>query len=144
MANALVWADLQARVAAAQVAAGGVVLPICWPNTRFTSPSPPRPWLLVEMTGGAAERMELGDAVPWLDEGQSMVHVLVPVNTGVDAAMDLVDQVQAMFRAPSGAPVRYTRVQSDPGGPGTDDGNYWRTSVTADWMCQILTRYAPK
>lgn len=139
MANALVWADLQARVDAAQLSSGGVVLPVGWPNTTFKPPAPPRPWVLVEMTGGSAERLELGDTVPWLDEGQSLVHVLVPVNTGLDAAMDIVDQVKAMFRRGSASPVRYTRVDADPGGPGTDDGSFWRTSVTADWRVQTLS-----
>lgn len=137
MANAAVWADLQARVAAAQIAADGVVVPVAWPNLKFTAPNL-KPWLMVEMAGGSAERLQLGDVVPWLEEGQSMVHVLVPVNTGVGTAMALVDQVSAMFRAPSAAPIRYTRVSADPGGPGTDDGSYWRTSVTADWQVQTL------
>ena len=141
MANALVWADLQARVAAAQIAAGGIVLPIRWPNRGFAAPTPVAPWLMVEMAGGSGRPVELGGAV-WQDEGQAMVHVLVPVNTGVDVAMDVVDQVKAMFRGPPYEHVVYQAISADPGGPGTDDGLYWRTSVTADW--HVWTNVTPR
>jgi hypothetical protein len=50
--------------------------------------------------------------------------------------MDIVDQVIACFRGPPTEPVVYMRISADPGGPGSDDGLYWRTSVTAEWRLQ--------
>jgi hypothetical protein len=87
---------------------------------------------MVQMTGGSGYPVELG-GVTWQDDGQSFVHILVPTNTGVDIANDLIDQVIAMFRGPPFGPIIYRQVTADPGGPGSDDGLYWRTSVSADW-----------
>jgi hypothetical protein len=138
MATVIAWADLQARLETAAISIGGVVLPISWPNRTFRAPAgTPAPWLLVEMTGGSGRPLELGGGI-WLDEGQSFVHVLVPTNSGVADAMSIVDQVIAMFRSPPLEPVVYTHITADPGGPGSDDGLYWRTSVSADWRLQTL------
>lgn len=138
MATVIAWADLQARLETAAVSISGIVLPISWPNRTFRAPvGTPAPWLLVQMTGGAGRPLELGGGV-WLDEGQAFVHVLVPTNSGVADAMSIVDQVIAMFRSPPLEPVVYTRITADPGGPGSDDGLYWRTSVSADWRLQTL------
>lgn len=135
MANTIVWTDLQARLAAADISAGGIILPIVWPNSGFKPPTGIAPWLLVEMAGGSSRPIELGGSI-WQDEGQAFVHVLVPTNTGVAVAMGIVDQVVATFRSPPLEPVVYLRIYADPGGPGSDDGLYWRTSVTAEWRVQ--------
>lgn len=138
MASVIAWTDLQARLTAAAITSGGALLPIALPNRTFNAPSGvPAPWLLVQMTGGSGRPIELGGSI-WQDEGQSFIHVMVPTNTGTDAANDIVDQVIAMFRGPPTEPVVYTVVTADPGGAGSDDGLYWRTSVTADWYVQTF------
>lgn len=136
MASVIAWTDLQARLTAAGISSGGTVLPIAWPNQDFNAPAgTPAPWLMVQMVGGSGRPLELGGAV-WQDEGQSYVHVLVPTKTGVAAAMDIVDQVVAAFRGPPQDAIIYYQVMADPGGAGSDDGVYWRTSVTAEWRAQ--------
>lgn len=136
MAVVIAWTDLQSRLTAAAISLGETLVPIRWPNGTYQPPADePAAWLLVEMSGGAGRPLELGGGI-WQDEGRSLVHVLVPTNSGVDDALSIVDQLIAMFRSPPLEPVVYTQIQADPGGPGTDDGLYWRTSVSADWRVQ--------
>jgi len=138
MSSVVAWTDLQARIQAAGIAIKGTPLQVAWPNRK---PDPPikGAFLLVELTGGSSRPISLGGE-NWLAQGQAMVHVMVPVNTGVDDVFSVVDQVEAMFRQPPHETVVYERVTSDPGGPGSDDGNYWRTSVTADWHLQTISQ----
>ncbi len=135
MSSLTAWADLQARIGAAAIAVDGAVLPVFWPNMKRNTPA--GAFLLIEMTGGSSRPISLGGE-NWLSEGQAMIHVMVPVNTGVTGVFGIVDQVEAMFRGPPHESVVYERVTSDPGGPGSDDGNWWRTSVTADWHLQTI------
>lgn len=136
MAVAIAWADLQARIEAAAISIGEVTLPVKWPNSSYDLPEGvAAPFLLVEMTGGSGRPLELGGGI-WQDGGQSFVHVLVPTNSGVADTLSIVDQIIAMFRSPPLEPVVYTQVTADPGGAGSDDGLYWRTSVSADWRVQ--------
>ncbi len=135
MANAIARADLRARLLAA-----GLGVPIAWPNEPFEIPDPPSPWISVELVGGDDVPIEVGGGL-WSASGQSLVHVLVPTNSGVAASDALIDAVKTAFRGPPLEPVVHERIGADPGGPGTDDGLYWRTSVTADWHLQT---YAPR
>lgn len=132
MSNAIAYADVKARIEAADLG-----VPIQWPNEAFSSSDNPSPFLIVEFAGGASVPIELGGEV-WQADGQAWVHVLVPINTGVIVAFGLVDAVAEAFRGPLLGPVIYERVNADPGAPGEADGNYWRTSVTCDWKLQTF------
>ena len=136
MAKALVWVDVRARLSVDPPTLGSAVLPIAFPNAPFTRPQPPAPFLLVEVAAGSGKPIELGGRT-WQDEAQVFVHVLVPTNIGVDSANDIEDQVRALFRQPSASGVIYESVDGDPGGPGSEDGVYWRTTIIAN--CRVQT-----
>lgn len=132
MSLVLAWADLRARLAAAALASGGRPVPVCEPNTTFAAPPGNAPWLRADVSGGGGVPVELGGET-WQDEGMALIDVLVRVGTGVDATAALVDALKSAFRGPPYAPITYTRVVADPGGSGGDDGEYFITSVRAEW-----------
>ena len=137
MAYAIAWADLRARLAAAAFTSNGHAVPACFPNEGFQAPAGNRPWLRVDVSGGSGLPIELGGET-WQDDGQALIDVLVPVGTGVDATVALMDGLKAMFRGPPFEPITYVRVAADPGGTGDDDGQYFITSMRAEW--KLTTR----
>ena len=132
MAHVLAWADLRTRLAAADLSWNGHPVPACFPNEGFQAPPGNRPWLRADVSGGAGLPIELGGET-WRDDGQALIEVLVPVGTGTDATAALIDGLKAMFRGPPYEPITYTRVAADPGGTGDDDGQYFITSMRAEW-----------
>jgi hypothetical protein len=136
MAKALIWADVKARLTASPIMLNGAALPVAFPNEDFQRPEPPAPWLLVEVAAGLNKPVELGGGF-WQTDGQVFVHVLVVTGTGTDDATTIEDQVLALFRRPAPVPsfVLWDSVDGDPGGPGTEDGAYWRTSIIAN--CRV-------
>lgn len=138
MAHALAWADLRARLAAADLSWNGHPVPVSYPNTTFAAPAGNRPWLRADVSGGAGLPIELGGQT-WQDDGQALIEVLVPVGTGTDATAALIDALKWMFRGPPWEPLTYTRIAADPGGTGDDDGQYFITSMRADWKMSTQT-----
>lgn len=138
MAAAIAWADLQARLESAQIALNGVLVKIAYPNSDFSLPSQSEAWMRVEMSYGASSPYELGTHAMWLEEGQTIVDVMVMSGTGLDDTISIIDQLKATFRGPPYDPVVYHRVTADPGGSGSDDGLYWVTSIRADWHVQSV------
>jgi hypothetical protein len=136
MSKVAAYADIQARLT-------GVAYPIKWPNTPFTLPvdagGDPTPYYIVEIMGGASEPIELGGGI-WQNVGMTWVHMLVPVNSGADAAFAMADDIIARFRSPPLEPVVYLEISDDPGDPGDDNGNYWRTSISASWRLQTYVQ----
>jgi hypothetical protein len=74
-----VWADAEALI---RDGATQIGLPVAWPNQRFADPEPPAPFLAVEGMGDGAEPYELGGGI-WIEDGAVVLHILVPVGTGV-------------------------------------------------------------
>ncbi len=137
MSRVVAWADLRARLAAAGLTSNGHPVPVCYPNTSFQAPPGNRPWLRADLSTGSGLPIELGGET-WQDEGQAFIDIIVPVGTGTDAASALEDGLKAMFRGPPHAPVIYTRIAADPGGSGDDNGQYFITSMRAEW--KLTTR----
>lgn len=91
--------------AAAERAAVGSLLSdwtatqISWPNRDFTPPSKAA-WLAVTIQSGDGAQLELGGDVEVTHRhpGIVIVQVFVPANWGDKTALDLADQVAALFR----------------------------------------------
>ena len=137
MAFEIAWADLRARLAAAAFMSNGQPVPVCFPNEDFQAPAGNRPWMRADVSGGSGLPIELGGAT-WQDDGQALIDVLVPVGTGVAATAALLDGLKGMFRGPPYDPITYVRIAADPGGSGDDDGQYFITSLRAEW--RLTTR----
>jgi hypothetical protein len=137
MSKVVAYADIQTRLQ-------GIGYSIKWPNTPFVLPTTtdaeginvPATYLIVEIMGGSSRQIELGDNPTWEAAGQTWVHILSPVDTGPDDSYALADDITAKFRLPPLEPIMYTDISDEPGDPGDDNGNYWRTSIAASWRFQ--------
>lgn len=91
--------------AAAERAAVGSLLSnwtttqIAWPNREFTPPSKAS-WIAVTLQSGDAAQIEFGSpgGVVHRHPGNLVVQVFTPANWGDKTALDLADQVAALFR----------------------------------------------
>ena len=137
MSRVLAWADLRARLAAAALTSAGQPVPVCYPNTSFRAPPGNLPWLRADLSTGSGLPIELGGET-WQDEGQAFIDILVPVGTGTDAASAIEDSLKAFFFFDTETTVIYTRIAADPGGSGDDNGQYFITSMRAEW--KLTTR----
>jgi hypothetical protein len=128
-----VWTDAAAliRDGAAQIG-----LPVAWPNTAFDDPEPPAPFLAVEGMGDGAEPYELGGGV-WVEDGAVVLHILVPVGTGIDGGLALRKTAAGWFRGLPPRPVVYERFVLDPGGM-DEDGNWYRLSLRVQYRYQDI------
>lgn len=102
-------------------------------------PSPPQPWVDVEVAAQSAGPMQIGyDA--WNEEGQIFIHVMVPIGTGMRDALVQRKAFSTAFRGinvttPDG--LSYSDDQSmDPLGPGGDDGVYRRLTLIVRYLWQ--------
>ena len=138
MSKTLALADAHMRL-------DGYLYAISWPNDDFVIPQDPNtlnplPFLIVEVTGGTSRPIELNGDGPavWLNNGQVWVHVFVPVKTGPNLSFAITDDVISKFRLPPYEPIVYYEMMDDPGSQDPENGNYWRSSVTANWRLQTL------
>lgn len=111
---------------------------IKWPNEGFDLPEPPALYLAVEISSGQDRPMEIGGAnVTWEAGGLIWCHVMVPNNSGYQAAFQMQDQLAALFRDTGATQnVVFDQIRDDPGDYGGQNGNYWRSSVSVDWRLQ--------
>jgi len=70
---------------------------IAWPNRDFTPPQRAA-WLAVSIQSGDAAQLELGQSATHRHPGIATVQVFVPVNWGDKTALDIADEVAALFR----------------------------------------------
>lgn len=117
--------------------------PIAFQNERFTHPTDPisgegAPWVYLEVIGNYSELRGAGtpgDNI-WCYDGHILIHVFVPVNSGVELAQQLAVAAGEIFRAAGfyndgqGSIVRSWSPQTDGGGISDDDGNWFRVTCT--------------
>ena len=70
---------------------------IAWPNRDFTPPQKAS-WINVTIQSGDAAQIELGEYATHRHPGIVVVQVFVPANWGDKTALDLADQIAALFR----------------------------------------------
>lgn len=119
--------------------------PVRWENETFTEPTPtdypaaPAAWLMVEFSGRSYDQMSIGSgggaAERWAEEGAVLVHCIVQVNAGADAARQNAETIAEAFRGlqlPGG--IRFRNMSIGDGGPADEDGNWWALTLRAEWM----------
>jgi hypothetical protein len=86
------------REAVGTILSGWTATQIAWPNRDFTPPSKAS-WLAVTIRAGEAFQVEIGSPkVVQRHPGLVVVQVFTPANWGDKTALDLADQVAALFR----------------------------------------------
>lgn len=119
---------------------------IAYPNKIPDQPWPPvdpatganAPWVLVEVANTSSAPRAAGQPGNqfWLYHGLIAVHVYVPVNDGLATARQYATAIGEIFRNATfyddtpGYQVSTVAPRLDGGGPGDDDGVWYRVSVT--------------
>lgn len=111
--------------------------PIRWEN----EPLDPLPtnFIDVEMTGTLYDQMSLGASTQaanrWDEEGVLWLHVLVPINSGGQAARTYCKSLADLFRGLTllNNSLEFKEAFIGRGQAGFEDGSYYRISVYINW-----------
>jgi hypothetical protein len=127
-----VWANAAPLIAAA-AAAMVPPLPIAWPNEDpGPRPSPPAPWLDIELQAQSTYAYELGGNI-WRENGTIWLHVMIPVGSGMTQGLTIRKTLSVAFRQVQGDSglegLYYDPDHSMDPAVGTDDGIYRRLSL---------------
>jgi hypothetical protein len=138
-------ADYAGAVAAirARLVANWTTTPIAFQNENFDPPTDPNdgaslPWVFLEVLGNTSEVRTFGlpGSHEWLYLGHILVHVFVPVNSGVESAQQYASEIGEIFRAKEfcngdpGSAVRSWSPRTDGGETSDDEGNWFRVTMT--------------
>lgn len=127
-----------------------------WTTTRITfqneepdAPWPPvdgsnnlLPWVHLEINSDGNRVIGQGTpgALTWQKQGVIAVHVFVPRGVGTGLAVGYADAIGEIFRAAkfydgvtAGCYVRTWAPDVDSGGSASDDGNWYRVTMTVDF-----------
>lgn len=130
----------------ARLVANWTTTPVTYQNEKPPDPWPPKngngdllPWVNLEILGTGSGIY--GQGVPrnhlWLYTGLIYGHVFVPTGSSDELAGSYAGQIGEIFRAAKfyddvtpGAYVRSMAPRTDGGGSGSDNGNWWRVTMT--------------
>jgi hypothetical protein len=99
-----------------------------------------RPYVFVEITHNSTYQASIGSESRatnlWREDGLVFFHIYTP--TSADGSVDLSDQyadaMVELFRGVQIAPdLKFGNFTGDVGGPGDDNGNYYRVSLSVEW-----------
>jgi hypothetical protein len=112
---------------------------IAWENEPFEKPEPPAPWIMVEVSGDAYDQASIGAGSPsanrWREEGMVWCHVFAPAGSGSLTARQHAAALADLFRGLElPGDIEFRRLSIGLGEPGDEDGNWWRISLSAEWI----------
>lgn len=113
---------------------------LCYENETFDLPQPPAAFVLVEMYADFDQQITIGTGSPttevWRESGAVLLHVMVPTGTGSLTARQHATALADLFRGRllAGETIRFYDLSIGLGGPGSEDGTYWRLTVRADFL----------
>jgi hypothetical protein len=127
----------------AHIAAGWTFAPVITQNVAGSPPeqtgTDPTPYLFIEISNNSTEQASTGEAEPdgnrWDEYGQVFFHIYTPSGSGVALSDQYADAIVDLFRGQTLATnIEFHDFSGDVGGPGDVDGNYYRVSVSVDWI----------
>jgi hypothetical protein len=139
MSSPDVWDDVSARVLAA-AAALSPSIPVAMPNEEFERPDPPNYWIGLDTIAHTTTPIELTGGM-WQESGTVLVHVMLPVFTGIRAGLVIRKAISNAFRnvadAPAGLIYRDGQMLDSLGIP-SDDGIYRPLSLAVNYIWQDM------
>lgn len=109
-------------------------------NRRVRNEDRPDEWVTVEFLGADEEQIGTGAENERLfrERGAVFVHVLTLAGRGDDRAVEIADEIRAVFRAAHiGAGVTIESVAPPDTGDGDDDGAFFRATVEIQYRHEI-------
>lgn len=127
----------------AYLAANWTASPLILQNRETEPPVQPdgtlRPWVYMQLGFNSFDQWSIGIEPRadnrWREEGIIMFHVMTPIGEGLAASDTNADALIELFRGLQLSPdIEFRDITSDIGGPGDNDGNYYRVSIAVDWV----------
>lgn len=104
-------------------------VPLRWENEGDQVPATPAGFVYVEVLAEASTLVSYGGGRGrnnYRDDGAILLHVLVPIGSGVQAALDYAEDGAAIFRGLAFDGIRYGAASIVNLGEQADQGNYWQ------------------
>lgn len=123
----------------AHVQASWATTPIAFENEAFTRPSPPAPWIALEVSGTVYAQQTIGagsgQANRWDEEGYLYIYVMVPTGTGSSDARAYAKSLANIFRGTTllSDNLEFMDASIGDGSIADEEGTYWRLIVSIDW-----------
>lgn len=127
----------------AYLAGNWTISPLVYQDRATEPPVQPdgiiRPWVYVEISFNSVDQWSIGAAPRtenrWREDGSVFFHVMTPAGEGLAASDQNADALIELFKGVELAPgIEFRDIASDIGGPGDQDGNYYRVSIAVDWV----------
>lgn len=134
MSSAAVYDVVQQRLAALWTAT-----PVVFENQDWPTADTPAAFVFVEIYGDSFDQASIGggdalDANLWREEGQLLMHVLVPSGTGSRAARAHAETLAVLFRGQEIGGVIFRGASLGATEPGVQDGQYFRMTCAVSWQ----------
>ena len=137
MTSPTVWDDALARAAAV---CGSLGLPLEQANTQQADHGDAVMWVLFEVATQSADRLELGLAPVWEEDGQIWLHLAVSAGAGLRDGIVARKALATAFRLADRLPpgLVYQGMSFDPAASADDGGNWVRLSLAVDYRYQDI------
>lgn len=98
-----------------------------------------RPWVYVEVSYNNTAQWSIGEEPRtgnrWREDGMVFFHMFTPAGAGLSVADLHADAMIDLFKGLQLSPdIEFRDISSDIGGPGDDNGNYYRISISVEWV----------
>jgi len=98
-----------------------------------------RPYVYIEVSYNSTDQWSIGETDRtdnrWREDGLVFFHVYTPAGAGMAVADQHADAMIELFKGIQLSPdIEFRDITSDIGGPGDDNGNYYRISISVEWV----------
>jgi len=113
--------------------------PVVFENDLWSAPDTPAPFVFVEVFGDFFSQASIGggeglEANLWREEGQLLLHVMTPNDTGSRAARVTAKQLLDLFRGQEIGGVVFRDAAIGAGEPGRNFANYYAMTASVTWQ----------
>ena len=113
--------------------------PVVFENDPWSAPDTPVPFVFVEVFGDFFDQASIGggeviDANLWREEGQLLLHVMTPNDTGSRDARLKAKALVDLFRGQEIGGVIFRDAAIGAGDPGRTFANYYAMTASVTWQ----------
>jgi hypothetical protein len=122
----------------AYLTANWATTPMAWENEAFSKPSPPAPFVLVQITGDIWDQASIGagdrTTNRWQEEGALMLDVIVPAGTGSLTARTHATALANLFRGLQLGDIEFRDISIGLGVAADDRGPWFLLPMRVAWI----------
>ena len=122
----------------AYLEANWTATPMAWENEGFTKPSPPAPFVLVQITGDIWDQASIGAgdraSNRWEEAGELLLDVIVPTGTGSLTARTHATDLANLFRGLQLGDIEFRDISIGLGFAADDRGPWFLLPMRVAWI----------